>query len=86
MIKINLSNAKKSLDISNVGGFDFTKIKIKAMLLVIFIIYIPDYLLLPMWEEERTETETQIGNTQRVLSKLKKEVGRRDFFFLKWLV
>jgi Tfp pilus assembly protein PilN len=76
MIKINLSNAKKSLDISNVGGFDFTKIKIKAMLLVIFIIYIPDYLLLPMWEEERNETESQITQTQKVLSKLKKEVTK----------
>lgn len=76
MIKINLSNAKKSLDISNVGGFDFTKIKIKAMLLVIFIIYIPDYLLLPMWEEERNETESQIKQTQKVLSKLKKEVTK----------
>jgi Tfp pilus assembly protein PilN len=76
MIKINLSNAKKSLDISNVAGFDFTKIKIKAMLLVIFIIYIPDYLLLPMWEEERNETESQISQTQKFLSKLKKEVTK----------
>ncbi len=76
MIKINLSNAKKSLDISNVAGFDFTKIKIGAVILVIFIIYIPDMFLVDMWEQERTETESQIGQTQKVLSKLKKEVSK----------
>lgn len=76
MIKINLSNAKKSLDISNVAGFDFTKIKIKAMILVIFIIYVPDFFLVDIWEQERAETESQISNTQRVLSKLKREVSK----------
>jgi len=76
MIKINLSNAKKSLDISNVAGFDFTKIKIRAVILVIFIIYIPDYFLVDIWEEERTETESQISQTQKVLSKLKREVSK----------
>jgi Tfp pilus assembly protein PilN len=76
MIKINLSNAKKSLDISNVAGFDFTKIKIGAVILVIFIIYIPDFFLVDMWEQERTETESQIGQTQKVLSKLKREVSK----------
>ena len=35
MIKINLSNTKKQVDISNIGGFDFTKMKIKAVLVVI---------------------------------------------------
>jgi Tfp pilus assembly protein PilN len=76
MIKINLSNAKKSLDISNIGGFDFTKLKIKALLLVIFIIYIPDLFLIEMWETERTEAETAISQTQRTLSKLKREVSK----------
>lgn len=76
MIKINLSNSKKSVDISNVGGFDFTKIKIKAVILFIFIIYIPDYFLMDIWLAERTETETQISQTQRQLSKLKKEVQK----------
>lgn len=76
MIKINLSNAKKSLDISNVGGFDFTKVKIKALLLVIFLIYIPDFFLFDLWESERAETEANISQTQRVLSKLKREVSK----------
>jgi Tfp pilus assembly protein PilN len=76
MIKINLSNAKKSLDISNVGGFDFTKVKIKALLLVIFLIYIPDFFLFDLWESERAETEAKISQTRSVLTKLKREVSK----------
>ncbi len=76
MIKINLSNAKKSVDISNIAGFDFTRLKIKALLLVVFIIYIPDLFLYDLWETERTEAETTISQTQRTLSKLKKEISK----------
>ena len=50
MIKINLSNDKKQVDISNIGGFDLTKLKIKPLLLIIVLIYIPDFLLVPMWK------------------------------------
>jgi Tfp pilus assembly protein PilN len=76
MIKINLSNAKKNVDISNIAGFDFTRLKIKALLLVILIIYIPDLFLYELWENERMEAETTIGQTQRELSKLKREVSK----------
>lgn len=76
MIKINLSNAKKQVDISNIGGFDFTKLKIKAVLLVIALIYIPDFVLVPMWEEERTAMEQQIGDKQAKLSALKRKVSQ----------
>jgi len=76
MIKINLSNAKKQLDISNVGGFDFTKLKIKPLLLVIAIIYVPDFFFVPMWEEETTTINQQISKKQAKLSGLKREVSK----------
>lgn len=76
MIKINLSNAKKQVDISNIGGFDFTKLKIKALLLVIAIIYVPDFVLVPMWEEERATVNQQMTEKQAKLSGIKREVSK----------
>jgi len=76
MIKINLSNAKKQVDISNIGGFDFTKLKIKAVLLVIALIYIPDFVLVPMWEEERAAMEQHVNDKQAKLSGLKRKVSQ----------
>lgn len=75
MIRINLSTEKKQVDISNIGGFDFTKVKIKAVLLVIGLIYVPDMLLVPMWEEERTAVGDEITTRQKKLSDLKRQVA-----------
>lgn len=76
MIKVNLSTAKKQVDISNVGGFDFTKLKIKALLLVIVLIYIPDFVLVPMWEEERNQLNEEVNAKQARLSTLKRKVAQ----------
>lgn len=76
MIKVNLSNAKKQVDISNIGGFDFTKLKIKALLLVIAIIYVPDFVLVPMWEEERQSITEEMNVKQAKLSGLKRQVAQ----------
>ena len=74
MIKINLSTAQKQLDMTNVGGFDFTKIKIKAVGLAIVILYAPDFLLLPMWEQERADKQTEVANVTTELSSLKRKI------------
>lgn len=74
MIKINLSNAKKQVDISNIGGFDFTKMKIKAVLVVIVLIYIPDFALVPLWDEEREAANQMVATKQIELNQLKKKV------------
>lgn len=74
MIKINLSNAKKQVDISNIGGFDFTQMKIKAVLVVIILIYIPDFVLVPLWDEERDSASQAVQTKQIELSTLKKKV------------
>lgn len=75
MIKINLSTTKKGTDLSNVGGFDFTLIKIKAVILTIVLIYIPDFTLMPMWESETqalnevvTQKQAELGSLQRKVS------------------
>jgi Tfp pilus assembly protein PilN len=76
MIKINLNNDKKQVDISNIAGFDFTRLKIKALLLVIVLIYIPDFLLAPMWEEERNKTSEAVSSKQNELNRLKRQVTK----------
>ena len=75
MIKINLSNSKKKVDISNIGGFDFTKMKIKAVILVAVLIYIPDFTILPMWQKAQDDTNQIIQTKQMELSKLKRKVA-----------
>jgi Tfp pilus assembly protein PilN len=76
MIKINLSAAKKQVDISNVGGFDFTKLKIKAIFLVIALIYIPDFVFLPMWESEFLAKQGELDQLQSQVNSLKRKVSQ----------
>jgi Tfp pilus assembly protein PilN len=76
MIKINLSTAKKAIDLSNVGGFDLTRVKIKALLIVIALIYVPDFVLIPMWQEERQVMEQEVTSKQGELSNLKREISK----------
>jgi Tfp pilus assembly protein PilN len=76
MIKINLSPVKKQADLTNVGGFDLTKVKIVPLLLFIGIMYVPDLFLSSMWEEERNKATQQIDVKRQELSKLKREVAQ----------
>ena len=76
MIKINLSTAQKQLNMTNVGGFDFTKIKIKAVALAIIILYAPDFFLIPMWEQERIDKQSLVDSTTTELSSLKRKIGQ----------
>lgn len=76
MIKVNLSNNKKQVDISNIGGFDFTKLKIKALLLVIVLIYIPDFIFVPAWEKSLQVKTEQLEIKENKLRSLKNEVSK----------
>jgi Tfp pilus assembly protein PilN len=76
MIKINLSVAQKQVDISNLGGFDFTKIKIKAVILVCVLIYLPDFTLAPMWENELATRSQEFEVLQRESGALKRKVSQ----------
>ena len=76
MIKINLSNTQKQLDISNIGGLDLSLIKIKAVLIVVILIYLPDFSLFPMWDDSRTQEETAASAKQATLSSLKRKLAQ----------
>lgn len=76
MIKVNLSTTRKQVDISNIGGFDFTKLKIKAVFLVIVLIYVPDFVLVGIWEDERNAISGEIRAKQTRLSSLKRKISQ----------
>jgi Tfp pilus assembly protein PilN len=76
MIKINLSTARKQMDMSNVAGFDFTKIKVKAVALALVILYLPDYVLIPMWEDEIATLNENISAKRQELGGLKSKISK----------
>lgn len=76
MIKINLSIAQKQMDISNLGGFDFTKVKIVPVLIAVVVMYLPDFVLMPMWEEEYNVKTQELSGLQGELSSLKRKVSQ----------
>ncbi|WP_408098474.1 PilN domain-containing protein [Peredibacter sp. HCB2-198] len=75
MIKINLSNEKKQVDLANIGGFDFTKLKIKPFLLVMVLVYLPDFLLAPLLEEQYETANQELAAKQAKLNSLKRKVA-----------
>lgn len=75
MIKINLSTAKKQVDISNIGGFDLTKLKIKAVLLVIVLLYVPDFVIVPMWTQSEEEKAQELDAKMKTVAGLKRKVN-----------
>lgn len=76
MIKINLSTSQKQVDISNIGGFDFTKLKIKAVALVLVLLYIPDFVILPIWEESLAVKNAELQAEQTKLNSLKRKISQ----------
>ncbi len=77
MIKINLSNNAKALDLSNIGGFDLTKLKFKPFLAaLLFLFFVPDMVLLPMWEEERQTIDQGLAAKRTQLAQLKSKVNQ----------
>lgn len=78
MIKINLSTAKKQVNITNVGGLDLSQVKIKPLLLVIVLLYLPDVLLVPLWEQERATVEQEVTAKETRLNTLKRKVAQSN--------
>lgn len=62
------------MDMSNLGGFDFTKLKIKAVLLAMVVIYLPDFLLTPIFEQEHADKSAEFTQLQGQLSSLKRKI------------
>ena len=80
MIKINLTAAKKQVDISNLGGFDFTQLKIKAVIIACVVIYLPDFFIQPIWEDEYNVRTQEFSTLQGQSSSLKRKVSQSSTY------
>lgn len=80
MIRINLAKSSGQLDLSNLGGLDLSKIKIKAVAIAIVLLYIPDFTIFPMWENERNVMVEQINQKNRALDELRQKVDEASTY------
>lgn len=80
MIKINLSTAKKQVDLTNLGGFDLSKLKIKALLLVIVLLYVPDFVIIPMWTQIEEDKAMELDNKMKIVGGLKRKISEGKNF------
>jgi Tfp pilus assembly protein PilN len=76
MIKINLGLDKNQASMNNLGGFDLTKVKLFPLIAFIGLLYLPDFVLLPMWETENEELNQQLISEQAKLSGIKRKLGK----------
>jgi Tfp pilus assembly protein PilN len=76
MIKVNLSLAQNQMDISNVGGFDFTKMKFVLVGIAIVSVYVPDFTIKTYWEEEVQAKNDELAALQGKLSDKRREVSK----------
>lgn len=80
MININLSTAKKPVDLSNFGGVDLSKLKVKYVVLAIVLSYVPDFLVYPQWDEKLQQEQAKLEALNSEKSKLAVEVeALKDF-------
>jgi Tfp pilus assembly protein PilN len=77
MIKINLSTSNTSGDF---GGLDFSKIKIKLVLIALVAIYVPDFTLFEIWTNSLAEKNAELVAKRTSLSALKQQVAENKNF------
>lgn len=80
MIRINLIQDKGKLDLSNIGGLDLSTMKIKAVILAILLLYIPDFTLIPMWNSEKDNIQTVINTKNQELAELIRKVDEAQTY------
>lgn len=68
MIKVNFARGRKAVDIKNVGGFDFSYLNIKLVVLAIIISYVPEFFIYDEYQKNATQGRTEV-------EKLRKEHG-----------
>ena len=76
MIKINLSLKQKKAGMANLGGIDFTKIKFGPVGLAILLVYVPDFFLSSMWEDDFNAKNQELTTQQELLKTKQAEVSR----------
>lgn len=80
MIKVNLSTVKPQLDLTNVGGFDLSTLNFKALAIVLVLIFLPDFFVLPAWEEEVNQKNAEVSDKEGELTRLKGKLSQASVY------
>lgn len=75
MIRINLSQSKKSAALGGLSVLDFSAIKIKAVAIAIVLLYIPDFTLIPMLTSEKEALQQSLAQKTGEMRKLAKKIN-----------
>lgn len=78
MIKINLLVGKKPLDMSNLGGFDLSKLNVKHLMIAIILSYLPDFFVLDMFKAEQEKYQQNITVLNKQFRTLSTKVRELD--------
>ena len=78
MIEINLSPHSKGANLSDVGGFNFSLLNVKMIVIAFAFMYIPEIFLLSHYEGEKQSIETKLTTLNKEYRKYRKKVGAMD--------
>jgi Tfp pilus assembly protein PilN len=80
VIEINLSTAQKGMDLTNIGGYDFSKIKVKYIFFSLILLYLPDIFISDHLESEFNVKQAEFDGYSRERDDLKNKVNSlKDF-------
>lgn len=74
MIKLNLSPSKKSTGIANIGGIDLSLINVKMMVIGLVLFFIPEPLLVSVYDGEISAARQEFQALDRSYKKLQRKV------------
>ena len=74
MIEINLLEQKKPFKLPIVLGVDLALINYKLLFLAIVLSYAPDFTIVPIWNEEIANLNSQIGALNQELAKIQADI------------
>lgn len=74
MIEINLIAKKKKAHIPVILGIDINKINFIALGLSLTLLYLPAWILVPDWEEEKQEVDDTLADLNARLLKVNREI------------
>ena len=76
MIELNLSPSKKSGGITDVAGIDLSLINVKMMVIALLIWFVPEPVLVGMWDDETKSYRSQFTKLNTEYKKLQRNVRK----------
>lgn len=74
MIEINLSPTKKAAGLTNIAGIDLSLINVKMMVIALLVMFVPEPILVGIWDEEIAGHNSQFASLNSEYRKLQTKV------------